>query len=345
MMADLKRRMMQYETAIEQSSAQLRTEAAQREAFERERSELLTRVATREHARREAELERRKLEHDRRMLTDRIAALEAERTPLSPQRLGQLEAEAQRHRDRADALERALTHAADANALQQLQQQLESSQGAHATEVEQLQQQLVAMRAMADEDQAALQQRLDQARAELKAARQQLAGTSSRPHDGEARVAVLLDDANLSLSARRSFAGRLDYRALVTVVLGGRRRGPVIAFVVSSEDASRHAGFARSLRDAGIDVREKRARSRADGSRKADWDMGIAMEALDRLDDYDVFVLGSGDGDFLPLLQRLRAHGKRVEVASFAASSEEQLLRSVDAVHALDERIELRGER
>ena len=88
-------------------------------------------------------------------------------------------------------------------------------------------------------------------------------------------------------------------------------------------------------------VLEKAPKPRADGTRKADWDLGIAMEIWDRLADLDVVVLASGDGDFVPLLQRLHRAGKSVEVASFRASTDPALWRAADTVHELDERFRM----
>jgi uncharacterized LabA/DUF88 family protein len=48
-----------------------------------------------------------------------------------------------------------------------------------------------------------------------------------------------------------------------------------------------------------------------------DWDIGITIDALDNLDDYDTFVLLSGNGDYHILLKDLKDRGKRVEVVTF----------------------------
>src|SRR3989338_6309495 len=45
---------------------------------------------------------------------------------------------------------------------------------------------------------------------------------------------------------------------------------------------------------------------------KANFDIEIATDALDTHDEYDTFVLFSGDGDFAPLVEKLREKGKRV---------------------------------
>jgi uncharacterized LabA/DUF88 family protein len=69
--------------------------------------------------------------------------------------------------------------------------------------------------------------------------------------------------------------------------------------------------------------------------------MGIAMEILDHLDAIDVLVLCSGDGDFVPLTERLRREGKRVEVAAFRSATDDALVKAADAFVALDGRFRM----
>jgi uncharacterized LabA/DUF88 family protein len=171
-----------------------------------------------------------------------------------------------------------------------------------------------------------------------------LARGDGRPDEQHAgRVGIFVDDANLSASARRDLGSRLDYRELLAALTDGRPRAAAVAFVVDSPDTPklRHDAFVGSLREQGWDVREKRAKVRSDGSRKADWDMGMAMEMLDAAGELDVVVLGSGDGDFVPLVKRLQREKKRVEVAAFRASTDEALIAAADGFTGLDGRFRL----
>ena len=77
-------------------------------------------------------------------------------------------------------------------------------------------------------------------------------------------------------------------------------------------------GFCDVLRRAGWELRIKKPKRFSDGTSKADWDMGIAMEALEYRERAKHVVLVSGDGDFAPLIRRLQKSGQQVEVASFA---------------------------
>ena len=44
---------------------------------------------------------------------------------------------------------------------------------------------------------------------------------------------------------------------------------------------------------------------RVDGSAKGDWDVGIALDAIEYAKDADVVVLASGDGDFDLLVDKI----------------------------------------
>ena len=50
---------------------------------------------------------------------------------------------------------------------------------------------------------------------------------------------------------------------------------------------------------------------------KCNFDVEIAIDALDHIDNYDIFILGSGDGDFTPLIEYLKSKGKTVIVLSW----------------------------
>ncbi|MEK7515942.1 MAG: NYN domain-containing protein, partial [Patescibacteria group bacterium] len=70
----------------------------------------------------------------------------------------------------------------------------------------------------------------------------------------------------------------------------------------------------------------------ADGAKKADWDVGLAIDAVKLAPKLDTVVLVTGDGDFVPLIQYLDLNeGCQVEVISFGKSSSAKLK---EAAHA-----------
>jgi uncharacterized LabA/DUF88 family protein len=70
----------------------------------------------------------------------------------------------------------------------------------------------------------------------------------------------------------------------------------------------------------------------SDGAKKADWDVGLAIDAVKLAPKLDTVILATGDGDFVPLIEYLDLNmGCQVEVISFGKSSSAKLK---EAAHA-----------
>ena len=93
------------------------------------------------------------------------------------------------------------------------------------------------------------------------------------------------------------------------------------------ELAGKQQEFQNILRGIGFEVKLKPFIQRADGSAKGDWDVGIAIDALEYSDSADIVVLVSGDGDFDLLVNKLRIDkGKYVEVYGVSALTSASLV-------------------
>lgn len=100
------------------------------------------------------------------------------------------------------------------------------------------------------------------------------------------------------------------------------RRTAAAVEKAEEEKASSEKNFFAALADAGIELRLKDLQIFADGSKKADWDVGMAVDAIRTAPGLDVIILVTGDGDFVPLVDYLRwGMGKYVEVAAFRPST------------------------
>ena len=80
----------------------------------------------------------------------------------------------------------------------------------------------------------------------------------------------------------------------------------------------------------GIETKTKELQVFFGGAKKADWDVGMAVDAIKIADRIDAIVLATGDGDFVPLVEYLRAHGVQTEVISFGKSSSSRLREAAD---------------
>ena len=65
--------------------------------------------------------------------------------------------------------------------------------------------------------------------------------------------------------------------------------------------------------------------------KKADWDVGMAVDAIRIANFLDVVILITGDGDFVPLVEYLKwGLGRQVEVAAFSKTTSSRLKEVAD---------------
>ena len=74
------------------------------------------------------------------------------------------------------------------------------------------------------------------------------------------------------------------------------------------------------------------------GAKKADWDVGIAVDAIKMAPKLDTVVIASGDGDFISLVEYLQMNeGCQVEIVAFGKSASGKLKEATDDFFDLDE--------
>ena len=87
----------------------------------------------------------------------------------------------------------------------------------------------------------------------------------------------------------------------------------------------------------GFEVKMKDLQIFAGGAKKADWDVGLAVDAIKMAPKLDTVIIVSGDGDFVPLVEYLKMNeGCQVEAICFGKSSSAKLIEAVDGFMDLD---------
>jgi uncharacterized LabA/DUF88 family protein len=145
----------------------------------------------------------------------------------------------------------------------------------------------------------------------------------------EQRVAVFIDTQNMYHSAKHLYGARLHFGKLVEEIVDGRNLVRAFAYVARSKNGDEKA-FLGALESAGIELRIKDVIEFSSGERKADWDVGMTIDAVKFADRVDAVVLVTGDGDFVPLVEYLKGKGIIVEAAAFAESTSHSLKEAVD---------------
>lgn len=140
----------------------------------------------------------------------------------------------------------------------------------------------------------------------------------------EQRVGIFIDVQNMFYAAKHLYGSKLNFTKLLDYVSRGRPLTRAISYIIRTPEIDQ-SNFITMLRSNGYEVRVKDLKQRPDGSAKGDWDMGLALDALAMADRLDVVAIVSGDGDFVDLVNFLKARGVRVEVYSFPYSTAEEL--------------------
>ncbi|MDI9325193.1 MAG: NYN domain-containing protein [Alphaproteobacteria bacterium] len=143
------------------------------------------------------------------------------------------------------------------------------------------------------------------------------------------RVGVFIDTQNLYHSARNLYKARVNFDSVVKYAVDGRYIVRALAYVITTESGE-EANFLEALGEAGIETRSKELQIFHDNSKKADWDVGLAVDMISLAEKLDVIILISGDGDFIPALEYLKRKGCQIEVASFVQSTSQKLVECAD---------------
>ena len=142
------------------------------------------------------------------------------------------------------------------------------------------------------------------------------------------RVAIFADVQNIYYTVYEKHHSHFDYTAFFKKATSGRKLVKAIAYATDRGD-DRQLRFQNILRTIGFDVKLTPFIQRADGSAKGDWDVGIALDMVEYAEQADVLVLGSGDGDFTPVIGKLPGeHSLSVDVYGVPGLTASSLVRA-----------------
>ena len=152
----------------------------------------------------------------------------------------------------------------------------------------------------------------------------------------EQRIAVLIDVQNMYYSARNLYQAKVNFGEILKTAVGGRKLIRAFAYVVRTKTGEEKPFF-DALVKLGIETRVRDLQEFYGGMKKADWDVGITVDAVKTAPSVDVVVLVSGDGDFIQLLEYLKNQGKKAEVVAFGKTTSGKLREIADEFINLEE--------
>ncbi|MFH1745330.1 MAG: NYN domain-containing protein [bacterium] len=146
----------------------------------------------------------------------------------------------------------------------------------------------------------------------------------------EQRVGVLVDVSNMYHSAKNLYKKRVNFKEILKDAVAGRKLIRATAYVVKTE-SEEESPFFEALSQQGFEVKMKDLQIFAGGAKKADWDVGITVDAIKLANKLDVIILVTGDGDYLPLVEYLQnTKGCLVEVIAFRQTASSKLVEESD---------------
>ena len=147
----------------------------------------------------------------------------------------------------------------------------------------------------------------------------------------EQRVGVFIDTQNLYHSARNLYQARVNFGAVLKDAVAGRKLVRAVAYVITTE-AGDEKNFFEALSKLGIETKTKDLQIfHNTGTKKGDWDVGLAVDVMKMAGKLDAVIIVSGDGDFIPLVEYVQSYlGAQVEVVSFGKSTSGKLREVAD---------------
>lgn len=155
-------------------------------------------------------------------------------------------------------------------------------------------------------------------------------------HKGQ-RVGIFIDTQNIYHSAKNLYGAKVNFGQVVKDALDGRVLIRATAYVITTESGDEKSFF-EALAKVGITIKTKNLQIFAGGSKKGDWDVAMAIDAISLSPKLDAVILVTGDGDFIPLVEYLKiTQGCQVELVSFSKSTSAKLIEVVDDFIDLDQ--------
>lgn len=149
------------------------------------------------------------------------------------------------------------------------------------------------------------------------------------------RVALFVDGANM-FYLQRKLGFHIDYKKLLDYFTEGKELYNAFYYTgLNAPSEVKDRKFLEAMTYIGYTVRTKHIKEIVDSEsgetiQKANLDIEIVIDMFNTVDQYDVAILLSGDGDFERAVELIRTKGKRVIAASTKGMASYELVNAVD---------------
>lgn len=118
------------------------------------------------------------------------------------------------------------------------------------------------------------------------------------------KVSILVDVQNIYYTTKQAYGRNFNYKKFWAQATNNRKVVKAVAYAIDRGD-EKQIQFQNILKSIGFEIKLKPFIQRSDGSAKGDWDVGLALDAIEYAELSDTVVLVTGDGDFDLLAQRI----------------------------------------
>lgn len=153
------------------------------------------------------------------------------------------------------------------------------------------------------------------------------------------KTALFVDVQNIYYTCRQAYGRQFNYRQFWKKISAQGEISIANAYATHRGDDGQ-LKFQNALKHIGFTVKLKPYISRADGSSKGDWDVGITIDVLEAAEQVDRVILLSGDGDFDLLLENIkRKHEVQADVFGVPALTADSLIDSASEFFPIEEEL------
>lgn len=128
------------------------------------------------------------------------------------------------------------------------------------------------------------------------------------------KVLVVADVSNLYYTVLSKLGGKVSYSQLLKKAIDEKTETLYRAIAYGADYDQETVKFQHALRSIGFETQYKQVKEFRSGERKADWDVGIAMDVVKILPFVDVVVFCTADSDLVPCMEYAANQGRQVRV-------------------------------
>lgn len=153
------------------------------------------------------------------------------------------------------------------------------------------------------------------------------------------KIGIFVDVQNIYYTTRQAFHQHFDYNELWRLITTEKHVQVANAYAIASHQ-DKQKQFHNILRGIGFNVKLKPFITRADGSAKGDWDVGITIDVMENAKQCDRVYLLSGDGDFELLVKKLQdEYQVPVTVIATEKLTASNLIQAADEFIAIEQQL------